>query len=145
MSHFASVNWSANYGLTASLSKTSVTAATGTSAVEGTDKLTYTAPVLGIYRISVYAVIRTAGTGASQAVVGQVAYTDNLAAKTAGDIGVSGLTVTKLDLTSATARLNQVQVIEATLGSTITVTMSGSGTFTTAGIYDLYVTIENVG
>lgn len=142
MPHFASADWNSPSGLVSSLSKTSVTAATGSSSTEGTDKLTYTTTRLGLYRINLYAVIRTAGTGASQAVVGQVAYTDNLGAKSAGNIAASGVTVTALDLTSATARLTQSQVIEATSGTTITVTMSGSGTFTTAGIYDLYVSIE---
>ena len=142
MAHFASVDWNNPSGLVASLSKTSVTAATGTSAAEGTDKLTYTTVRLGVYRISAYVVIRTAGTGASQAVIAQVAYTDNLGAKTAGTIATTGVTATALDLTSATARTNQSQVIQATSGTAITVTMSGSGTFTSAGIYDLYVTIE---
>lgn len=141
MSHYGSADWNNPSGLVASLTA-SVTAATGSSAAEGTDKLTYTTKRAGLYRVSVSAVVTTAGTGASQAVVGQVAYTDSIGAKTAGNIAPSGVTVTALDLTSATGRLNQSQVLEATSGSTITITMSGSGTFTSAGVYKLLVTIE---
>ncbi len=142
MSHFGSSDWNNPSGLVAQLSNDAVLSATGASAVEGTDKLTYTTKRNGMYRVSVYAVVITAGTGASQAVVGRVAYTDALGAKSAGNIAPSGVTVTALDLTSATGRLNQEQVIQATSGSTITVDMNGSGTFTSAGTYALRVVIE---
>lgn len=141
MSHFASADWNNPSGRVAEL-EAEVTAATGASAAEGTDKLTYTTKRAGLYRVSVYASVETAGTGASQAVVGQVAYTDQTGAKSAGNIAPSGVTVTALDLTSATGRLNQDQVIDATEGSTITLTMNGSGTFTSAGVYNLRMLIE---
>ena len=144
MAHFASVNWNNPVGNVASLTKASVTAATGTSSTEGTDKLTYTAERAGLYRINVYAQVVTAGTGASQAVVAQVAYTDATGAKSAADIAPSGVTVTKLDLTSGTATLKQSTVIYSNNAATITVTMSGSGTFTSAGVYGLYIIIEAV-
>ncbi len=142
MPHFGSVDWNNPSGLVASLTKDSVTAATGSSAAEGTDKLTYTTVRAGAYRVSVYAATRTVGTGAAQAVVGQVAHTDSVGAKAAANIAPSGVTVTALDLVNAATRLSQTMVIQATSGTTITVTMSGSGTFTTAGIYDLRIVIE---
>jgi hypothetical protein len=142
LSHYASATWNNPAGLVAQIQASTVTAATGTSSAEGTDKLTYTTVRAGLYRVTVYASVTTAGSGASQAVVGQVAYTDATGAKSAGDISTGGATITKLDLPTATARLSQSQVIKATSGSAITVTMSGSGTFTTAGIYSLDVVIE---
>jgi hypothetical protein len=134
------------YGRVASINSTSVTAATGASAAEGIDKLTYTAERAGLYRINSYVRVRTAGTGASQSVVAKVAYNNGAAVAAANVLPFIGAaTLTALDLTAAAGTNGMSSmVIFADVSTAITVNLTGSGTFTTAAIIDVYFSIEAI-
>jgi len=134
------------YGRVASLNKQSVTAATGASAVEGTDKLTYNVERDGMYRVSSYLRLRTAGTGASQSVVARVAYNNGTAVSAANILPFIGAgTLTAFDLTgSAGLAAMSSETIFAAAGTDIVVNLNGSGTFTTAAVIDVYFVIEAI-
>jgi hypothetical protein len=147
MPAFGSSSWPYNYGVVASINKDSVTMITGTGATEGTNQLTYACDLTGIYKVTSLVRIRTAGTGASQAVKSQVAH-NNGSVIAAADIAMSGVAgaITALDLTGAAGTfIVQSGVYKCVSGTNVVVSLLGSGTFTTAAIGDVYVSVERIG
>lgn len=144
MAHFASVDWPNPYGRVAYLEQNTVSmlAATASTSTEGTDKLTFTVPRAGLYRLSTSIRIRTASTaGTSHAVACQVAYTRG-AAVAAADINNLAAAVTDIDAKVANTLLHQTQVISADNATTITITVLNTITGTGTGTYDLIFGIE---
>jgi hypothetical protein len=147
MPAFGSQSWPYNYGTVAAINKNSVTMITGSGATEGTNLLTYACDLTGIYRVTTLVRIRTAGTGASQAVKSQVTHNNGtaVAAADTARAGVAGA-ITALDLTGAAGTfLAQDGLYLQAAGSNLLVTLLGSGTFTTAAIADVYISVERVG
>lgn len=140
MSHFAGGNLPSTFGPQGYQSATANNqAATGAGATEGTNKLTYVAPITGFYRVTCALRIVTVSTaGTSHSVKGQVAYTSVTGTATAAvDIKNSNTAVTAFDVKGGAAGDMQTQtgVIKAVAGTNITLTsldtVSGTGTGTT--------------
>jgi hypothetical protein len=136
----------AQSGRVASLYATGVTAATGASSTEGTNQLTYTCEKTGAYRVISYLRVNTAGTGASQSVVAKAAYNNGSTVAAANILPFIGAgTLTAFDLTAA-AGTNAMaeQVVFGAVDTNIVINLTGSGTFTTAALIDIYFAIEAI-
>ena len=129
-------------------SANSVVAATGASAAEGVDKLTFKVPRTGLYRVIANIVVTTAGTGASQSVAPRVTYNNGSAIAAANIIPFPGAAPTAFDLTAAVGAANSYgsreQVIYAIAGTNIVLDLNGSGTFTTAAVMTVTFTIVKI-
>lgn len=146
MAAFGNSSWPLNYGEVAQIRKDSYTLITGVGAVEGSDKLTYACDLTGMYRVTSVVRLRTAGTGASQAVKVQFTH-NNGTAVTIADIANSGVAgaITALDVTGAAGTyIAQVGSFKAVAGTNVVVTLLGSGTFTTSAVVDVDICIERV-
>lgn len=134
------------YGRVARVSVQSLTHVTGVGAAEGSSKLTFAVERDGFYRVSALARIRTAGTGAGQNIKFQVA-SNNGTAVTIADIarlGVAGA-ITALDATGAAGTfIAQDGLYRCVAGTNIVVTSLGAGTFTTAAVIDVEMSIEAI-
>lgn len=146
MAAFGNSAWPYNYGEVAGIRKDSVTHVTGSGATEGSNLLTYACDQTGLYRVSAVGRLRTAGTGAGQNLKFQVAH-NNGTAVSAADIGNSGVAgaITALDVTGAAGTyIAQHGLVKAVAGTNIVVTTLGAGTFTTAAVIDVDVSVERV-
>lgn len=125
MSHFGSGNWPNEFGRIAGLeSAADVTqpTATGATATEGTDKLTFRVRDTGQYLIAANIKIAVASDAATtDVVVAQVAYNDG-SAVAAASIANTGVTPGTINAKTLNAESSQMQVIKAVAGTDIVVT-----------------------
>lgn len=134
------------YGRVSRLSQQSVTHVTSNGSTEGVNKLTYAVERDGLYRVSAVGRLRTAGTGSGQNLKFQVSHNNGTAVSNA-DIANSGVAgaITALDVTgSAGTYIAQHGLYRAVAGTNIVVSSLGAGTFTTAAVVDLEMSIEAV-
>lgn len=131
MAHFAGATLNPSFGLGAQLSTAINTAleATASTSTEGTNKLTYTVPATGMYRVNSYLKVTVASDAAtSHTAVVQVAYNNGsaIAAADLKDAGGTGVTVGTMNVkgTAGTTILSQQGTVYAVAGTTITLTVS---------------------